>query len=123
MSGSSPLAVSMMMGTDSVRGLLRSRRQTVRPSTPGSMRSKRIRSGGLRLGGRQGLLARRHAGHLVSFLQQMVADQLADVLLILDDEHGFFDHAAFTADGSNNVECLTSPCIPECQPLTVTASC
>ena len=50
-----------------------------------------------RLGGRQGLLARRHARHLVAFLQQMVADQFPDVLLILDDEHGFLDHSASTA--------------------------
>ena len=46
MSASSPLAVSMTMGIDSVCGLPFSLRQTLSPSKPGSMRSRRIRSGG-----------------------------------------------------------------------------
>ena len=65
-----------------------------------------------RLGGGQGLLARRHARHLVAFLQQMVADQLPDVLLILDDEHGFFDHSTSTRGRFQQSRMSHGPCAP-----------
>ena len=52
--------------------------------------------GRLRGGGGQRLFARAHARHLVAFLQQVVADQFADVLLILDHQHGFFQHVSTT---------------------------
>ena len=47
----------------------------------------------LGLHGRQGILARRHAGNLIPLLQQVVADQFPDVLLVLHDEYGLLNHA------------------------------
>ena len=79
--------------------------------------------GRLRGGGGQGLFARTHARHLVAFLQQVIADQLADVFLILDHQHGFFQHFSTTRGwfGQSTMSATQGRFPGFFQPLTLTS--
>ena len=81
----------MMMGMARVASLARSRRQTSSPSVPGSMMSSTTSAGPLRRDLGQGGFTGVRLADRVPLLLEVEADELADVLLVLDDEDGALD--------------------------------
>ena len=89
MSASSLLAVSIMMAMSAV--LARPQPLADRHAVHARQHDvQQDQVGRLRLGDRQGLFARRHARHLVAFLEEVIAHQLANVFFIFHDQHEFF---------------------------------
>ena len=85
-SDSAAFAVSMMIGTAAVAGSLRSARHTVRPSTPGSIRSSTTRSAGVsRSRGTHVAAGVGDVDHEAVFLE-VVADEARDVRVVFGHE-------------------------------------
>ena len=83
-STSSPLAVSMMIGT--VSPAPRRRRQTDSPSSPGSIRSSTTRCGGSRCSFLSMSRASGERRDLEALLAQIAGQQVAQAHVVVDDE-------------------------------------
>ena len=81
----------MMTGRVRVASLARNRRHTSSPSVAGSMMSRHDQCGPLARDLLEGTLAGVRLAHRVPFLLEMEANELADVLLVLDHQNRALD--------------------------------